>query len=52
MWMIAGRIKAKVFPDPVCAIPIMSFPLRARGQPILGLTLALDRSGLDKLGFF
>ena len=33
------RIKVKhilttrVFPDPVCAIPIISFPLRAIGQP-------------------
>ena len=29
--MIAGRQKAKVFPDPVNAIPIMSLPENLKG---------------------
>jgi hypothetical protein len=27
------RLTARVFPDPVCAIPTMSRPLKAIGQP-------------------
>jgi hypothetical protein len=29
-------LTACVFPDPVCAIPTISFPLRAIGQPVPG----------------
>jgi len=34
MWTIAGNIKARVFPEPVCAIPTKSCPESADGQPI------------------
>ena len=33
--MRAGSINASVFPEPVHAIPIISFPLKAIGHPII-----------------
>lgn len=35
MWIMAGRRKARVLPDPVALMPIMSLPRRAMGQPWL-----------------
>jgi len=32
-WTMAGSIKARVLPEPVSAIPTMSLPERAIGQP-------------------
>lgn len=32
-WWLPGSLTASVFPEPVCAIPTMSLPLRATGKP-------------------
>jgi hypothetical protein len=42
-------LTARVFPDPVCAIPIISLPLRAIGQPWAWMAVGAEKPCFLKL---
>lgn len=47
MCIMAGRRKARVFPDPVAEMPIISRPSRAMGHPWLWMGDALKQYADD-----
>jgi len=42
-------LTARVFPDPVCAIPVISLPLRATGQPWAWMAVGAEEPCFLKL---
>ena len=52
MWIMAGRRKASVLPEPVAEMPTMSRPRSAMGQPCdwMGVGVAKPCIGVARCG--